>query len=324
MYANYYKNFKKFIKNFSKIKSNPLILITISGGQDSLCLMRLVNNYISNNHLLIDVHYLYVDHQWTNDSLEHIEHLINYLKYYKYKLFIYQISQLQFTESFARKYRYKIITQHAINYQCNLILTGHNKTDKIETFFLNLLRGTGIHGATSLHLFNKLNQQQYIFRPLLYLNKYYLSWLCKKYYLPIWSDTTNYNYSIKRNRIRYELMKYLQNYFNYDIENHIISFIECLNQDNEYIKQNAIKLYYKNRHTDYIALNYQITKVQNYALKKRLIQLFLYHNLNKIIDQHTILEILKLMNLPKYNKKKIKYFFFQLNFNHEWLYITFV
>lgn len=82
----YFNNLINHIINKYKIKS---ILIAISGGQDSICLIKLCESFNhSYKNEINKFEYIYIDHQWRRDSEEHIKHLINYFKSIK-KKYIY-------------------------------------------------------------------------------------------------------------------------------------------------------------------------------------------------------------------------------------------
>nr|QCI08332.1 tRNA Ile-lysidine synthetase [Ptilothamnion sphaericum] len=273
---SYFNNQLQFI--IAKYKINTL-LISISGGQDSLCLIKIIEN-LKKNKVIYKVHYIYIDHQWNIKSKKQILHLINYIKQYKSQMTIYQIHNYALSESIARSNRYHILINYAIKNQYQYILTAHTQTDKIETFLYNLIRGTSIDGATSLIPHREIDSHLHIFRPFLLISRINTNWFCRKFCLPIWSDYSNYNLYIKRNRIRNELIPYLKNYFNINVENKIVNFLMLSNEDNEYIKQNSMKLYLKSRHKYFIALNYEQIKHQHITLKKRTLQLFFFHNFN--------------------------------------------
>ena len=195
--------FNKIIYQYS-INS---ILLAISGGQDSICLIKLVNEMKKKNTFSkkLQVSYIYIDHQWKNNSREQIRHVVNYIRSIKEFIEIYQIKKVLISENDCRTHRYHIICQHAIKYKYQLIITGHNQTDKIETFLQNMMRGSGIEGLTSLTLKTKLYENKFLFRPLVNIKREMIYWLCKKFCLPIWSDSTNYIYQIQRNKRCFEL-----------------------------------------------------------------------------------------------------------------------
>nr|YP_009399656.1 tRNA Ile-lysidine synthetase [Digenea simplex]ARW69475.1 tRNA Ile-lysidine synthetase [Digenea simplex] len=302
------------------------ILLAISGGQDSMYLIYIIEKlkkHIILENIVLDVAYIYVDHQWKNYSYKQIEHIINYVRSLNRNIDIYQNKKNTFSEHECRIKRYHIIFQHAIKHKYTLILTGHNKTDKIETFFQGLLRGSGMDGTTSLTLQSINNRNFHLLRPLLNIAREKIYWKCKKNFLPIWSDTTNYIYSIHRNRLRNEIIPYMKKYLHQNIENNIEHLLKNYYYDNEYIKQNTIKTYLKVRHKKYISINFRKLQKQNIALQVRIIQLFLYHNINIEINYNKLTRLIRIMN-QKSNKllEKIEYKSLQINFHNEWLYIT--
>nr|QCI06527.1 tRNA Ile-lysidine synthetase [Erythroglossum lusitanicum] len=282
------KNSNKYIFNTIKKHKISSILIAISGGQDSIYLTDLIKNLKSQCNIN-QIEYIYVDHQWKIDSVKQIEHIINYLKPSKNNLNIYQIKKIILSENLSRIYRYHTIINHAIKYKYSIILTGHSQTDKLETFLLNLTRGTSLEGATSLTLHRKLNYNIHIIRPIINSNRSNINWYCRKFSLPNWSDTTNNYYTMQRNRVRYELMPYLRKYFNINIEKNLNIFLKTCFNDNEYIKQNTIKLYLNIRHNRYIAINLSYTNQQHISIKYRILQLFFYHNFCILLNNNMLI-----------------------------------
>nr|YP_009397384.1 tRNA Ile-lysidine synthetase [Dasyclonium flaccidum]ARW66570.1 tRNA Ile-lysidine synthetase [Dasyclonium flaccidum] len=325
MNQNIEKNFNNILINIVDKRKKTSILTAISGGQDSICLIKLIENLkkkliLLGNENKINIEYIYIDHQWKKDSTKQIQHIISYLKSLKQVIKIYQIKDLALSENSCRKYRYHTIIQHAIKYKQNIIITAHTETDKIETFFQNVLRGAGIEGVTSLRLARKLNKDIYIIRPLINIKRDNTYYLCKKHYLPIWSDITNYNYNIQRNRVRNELIPYLRQYFNNNVENNLKYLIKYYHYDNEYIKQNTIKFYISSIHEKFIAINYKKVNKQHFALQIRVIQLFYFHNFNRYLNKNQLLELIKIINKFKLNLN-IKYKNFYLNTISRWIYI---
>nr|QCI04385.1 tRNA Ile-lysidine synthetase [Antithamnion hubbsii] len=315
----------EFLKNFYfKIQNSSInkIIIAISGGQDSICLIKLIESIQKSIHFNLKITYLYIDHQWKITSKIQIQHIVNYIKSYQDDIIIYQVKNLPYSETEARKYRYEIIFNHANNYNYELIITGHSLTDKIETCLQKIFRGTSLNGITSLNQDRYIKYKFHLYRPLLNISRHDIKWFCQYFCLPIWSDTTNYYYNIKRNRLRYELVPYLKNYFHPNIEKNINSFLHISNIDNEYIKQNVIKIYLWIRHKKNIAINHQILKKQHLAIQQRIIYLFFFHNFNLFINQEIIYNILVKVNQCNYIPDKISWTIKQIYIEQKWLYIT--
>lgn len=293
----------KFQINFTKfIQKHSNLLLAISSGQDSLCLLKLLYDYLNKYQYKIEA--IYVDHQWKHDSSSHTQHIINIMRTTQIPITIYQMKQFALSENTARQIRYKIFIQHAIRKKCSAILTGHNKNDRVETLLHNIIRGTSLNGITNLTLNKKLNNQISIVRPLINFSRSEIAWFCRLFYLPVWSDTTNYNFYIKRNRLRYELIPYLQNHFNPQLQKILINFIDFCHNDHEYIKENTLKLYINSIHKRVISINLKRLSYQHKALQERVIKLFFYYHFQKTVDKHLVSTIL---NLNYINTTKILY-----------------
>lgn len=312
---------KKLIYNLKKhLNYKDNLLIAISGGQDSLCLIKLLIDCLNNKNYRLEA--IYIDYQWQNNSIKHTKQLIHLTKKLAIKLSIYQIKSLTFSEKYARELRYQILIDHAIKYNFSKILLGHNKNDKIETFLHKLFRGTSIEGAIGLVWKRKITSRIYIIRPMLNFTKAEIEWFCRKFNLPIWSDITNYNYLITRNRLRYELIPYLKQYLNLNVIDSIYSFLDLSQVDNDYIKENTIRLYLKIKHHQLVSLNMNLLKQEHITLQKRSLQLFFQYNFNISIKQKTITNIInysenKVSNILQTNNLVIQY-------KNNWLYANFI
>lgn len=314
---------KKFYINIQKLSKKQLIhsiLIAISGGQDSLCLIKLIQ-YLKKYYIpSLIISYIYIDYQWKKDSQEQIKHLINIINN-NGEVNIYQVKEITISENKARNLRYKIIIRHALKYKHQIIMTAHTNTDTIETFLQQLMRGTSIDGATSLVDKRIISDKTELWRPLLNFKRIEISWFCRKYYIPIWSDITNYEYSIQRNRLRNEFIPYLKKYFCKDIDKKIDSFLNICKVENEYIKQNAIKLYLKSCHKYNMALKYSLLNKQHIALQSRTLQIFFYHNLNKCLPMKILKKIILKIHNDKIKPNTIQWNQVYIKIQNQWLYI---
>ncbi len=112
-------------------------------------------------------------------------------------------------EDAARRERYSFLRRIRDEEGARAIVTGHNRDDQAETLLLRLLRGSGRAGLAAMR-----PRSRGIVRPLLdvsraeilaYLEERGLSW-CE--------DTTNADRTPMRNRVRHELLPYLESRFN--------------------------------------------------------------------------------------------------------------
>jgi tRNA(Ile)-lysidine synthase len=134
----------------------------------------------------------------------------------------------------ARQLRYQWFEEIREQYAYNYIATAHHQNDSIETFFINLIRGTGISGLHGI-----LPKQGNIIRPLLFATKTEIESFTTKHKLNYREDSSNASDKYLRNKIRHHLIPLL-NEFNPSAENAINKSIEHL-REVEHIYKNVIE-----------------------------------------------------------------------------------
>nr|YP_009293689.1 tRNA(Ile)-lysidine synthase [Rhodymenia pseudopalmata]AOM64371.1 tRNA(Ile)-lysidine synthase [Rhodymenia pseudopalmata] len=314
-----HKQFNSILKTYH-VNS---MLIAVSGGQDSLCLIKLTEDFIRLHKITADIEYIYIDHQWRQDSIYQAQHLVSHISQRKCNLSIYQIKNLTFSELDARHLRYQIIIGHAKKHRLSTVITAHTVTDAVETFIQKIIRGSSLDSATGLNMQRKISGKIQVIRPLIKFSRAELNWFCRKFFLPTWSDTTNYYHNINRNRLRHELIPYIKKYYSCSIENNLSKLINNYIIDNDYIKQNTIKLYLLNRHKFSIAINHKIIQKQHLALKIRILQMFFYHNFNKCLSNNKLYKLINIINKVgiESNLYTLKWKSMAVKISNKWIYV---
>lgn len=110
-------------------------------------------------------------------------------------------------EAWARAQRYSIF-QSLLDANTALI-TAHHQDDQVETFFLNLFRGSGVAGLSSMPTVKILGQGLHV-RPLLALTRADLEQYAQKNDLTWIEDPSNKNEDFDRNYLRNKLLPSLQ------------------------------------------------------------------------------------------------------------------
>ena len=161
-------------------------------------------------------------------------------------------------EEAARHLRYEYFAQllmqsgnQAIR-QSSIVATAHHADDSIETFFLNLFRGTGIHGLHGIRpnsQFSILNSQFSIIRPLLCFSRADINAYVAERGLEFVEDYTNAELDARRNRIRHQLMPLLRELYP-SVDQTMLANIERLHDTEvlldayvEQLRQQLIKPY---------------------------------------------------------------------------------
>ncbi|MCD4793553.1 MAG: tRNA lysidine(34) synthetase TilS [Bacteroidales bacterium] len=155
------------------------------------------------------------------------------------------------TSSFAEKNKYSVEEAARIlrydwfeslrkKHNTDYILTAHHLNDKIETFFINLIAGTGIRGLRSIQAKNG-----YIIRPLLFAEQNEIKSYCKENNISYRIDKSNLDTNFVRNKIRHEIIPRLKE-INPNISDTMSSNFDILNDLEEiyinYINNNIKKI----------------------------------------------------------------------------------
>ena len=111
----------------------------------------------------------------------------------------------QSIEQAARNLRYDFFEQLRQQHHYAAILTAHHRDDSTETFFLNLLRGTGIAGLHGI-----LPIQGHIVRPLLPFSRSDIEAYAAQQHLSHVEDSTNASLDYLRNQVRHRLLPLLR------------------------------------------------------------------------------------------------------------------
>lgn len=111
-------------------------------------------------------------------------------------------------EMACRELRYRWFEEMADRLDLQAIAVAHHRDDQIETFFLNLLRGSGVKGLAAMKPRNGL-----IIRPLLEITRRQITEYLDKEGLPYVTDSTNASDEYKRNRLRNRVIPLLNELF---------------------------------------------------------------------------------------------------------------
>ncbi|MEG4086548.1 tRNA lysidine(34) synthetase TilS [Microcoleus sp. POL10_C6] len=265
------------------LPSNQRLLVAVSGGQDSLCLIKLLLDLQPKWGWNLGI--AHCDHRWRSDSEASANHVEQLAKNWGISYYLETASDISKTEAAARKWRYQALTEIAIAHNYPYIVTGHTASDRAETLLYNLIRGSGADGLSALTWTRPLldfrlpiadfrlgnssenpnsqipadftleNQDEnspskiqnlkskiYLVRPLLEITRSQTGQFCQEQKLPIWEDSTNQDLQYTRNRIRSELLPYLETHFNPKAQQALAQTAELLRADVEYLELAASDL----------------------------------------------------------------------------------
>lgn len=213
------------------------LLVAVSGGQDSLCLAKLLQMQSAKFNWNLTI--AHCDHRWRSDSSANAAHVENIAKEWGITFCLRTADSILANEADARKWRYAMLVEIANINKCAYVATGHTRSDRVETLLHNLIRGSGADGLTSLTWMRSLTPEIKLVRPLLNVSRHETLAFCRENQIPIWEDSTNQNLEYRRNRLRLETIPYLQEHFNPQLEIAIAQTSELLHDDVLYLEKQA-------------------------------------------------------------------------------------
>lgn len=275
------------------------LLVAVSGGQDSLCLIKLLLDLQRKWEWNIAI--AHCDHCWREDSQANADHVQNLAQHWHIPFYLETANEPVNSEATARNWRYHALTKIAQTHHYQYVITGHTASDRAETLLYNLIRGTGADGLQALTWQRPLTDDIILVRPLLEITRSQTEQFCQDFNLPIWEDSTNQNLQYPRNRIRQELIPYLKVNFHSQVETNLAQTAELLQAEVEYLEQTAhhwrLEASVKGEKQD-LQLNRQILKTLPLALQRRVIRQVLQNILPESPNFEHIEKLVALITAP--------------------------
>jgi tRNA(Ile)-lysidine synthase len=222
------------------LERNQRILVAVSGGQDSLCLIKILLDLQPKWGWQLGI--AHCDHRWRPDSQANAEYVEQLARTWETPFYCQTAEQALPSEAAARQWRYQALSAIAQTNGYTCIITGHTASDRAETLVYNLIRGSGAEGLQALTWKRSLDSGLVLVRPLLQVTRTETAEFCQHMQLQVWEDVTNQDLSYARNRIRQELIPYLQTHFNPQVESTLAQTAELLQAEVEYLEQAARQL----------------------------------------------------------------------------------
>jgi tRNA(Ile)-lysidine synthase len=206
------------VKNLQIAGSKPTLLLALSGGLDSVILLHLLAELRAN--LPFELHAMHVHHGlsvnadvWADFCAVQCQQLnvplqivhVNVTKNPDYK------NSEQGIEAEARQLRYNALFTYAADEKApHFVVTAHHQDDQAETLLLQLFRGAGVKGLSSMAA---VDNKRRLLRPLLNVSRQTLHEYALQHAIQWCDDESNDNTQYDRNFVRHELMPVLESRF---------------------------------------------------------------------------------------------------------------
>jgi tRNA(Ile)-lysidine synthase len=299
-----------FIKEHRLIASRKTLLVAVSGGQDSVCLLHVLKSLQST--FGINLHVAHLNHllrgnESASDAVYVAELAISLgipATIGQRDVRAYQKKQGISLEEAAREVRYSFLTEVAAAIGADRVAVGHTLDDNVETILLHLVRGTGTRGLRGLQpatRWQSLEKELTVVRPLLEVRRDETAEYCSSHQLQPCLDSTNLSLTPLRNRVRLELLPLLKSY-NPQVIEALLRTARIAGDDIAYLEKEADRLWRRvaSRQGETIVLDRKALLKLHSSLQRYLLRLSIENvvgNLKDIEARH-IEGLMQALNKP--------------------------
>jgi tRNA(Ile)-lysidine synthase len=204
------------IREHGMIRPGDRVLAAVSGGADSMALLLCL--YSLKPILRFELDVAHLNHSLRGRESDGDEDFVRRAAEERGLAFYSEVidvrgcaeSKKRNLEQTAREERYAFLRRTARNSGANRVAVGHNQDDQAETVLFRLLRGSGVEGLSSIHPV----VGRHLVRPLLDCSRQLILQYLERRQCAYREDSSNRDLTYSRNRIRLELIPYLQRHFN--------------------------------------------------------------------------------------------------------------
>lgn len=228
------------LRNKMNLKHNDTVIIAVSGGPDSMCLLNLLT--ILREEININIVCAHVNHNVRKESKHEKTFVEEYCNSHSITFEYMKIKEYG-DDNFhneARNKRYEYFNNMILKYGAKYLFTAHHADDLIETILMRIVRGSTLRGYSGFS--KKVKMDNYILcRPLIGIAKTEILKYCKFNGLKYVNDKSNQKDVYTRNRFR----KYIVPLFKKEdtkVEKKFIQFSNTLLEYDEYINKDVDKV----------------------------------------------------------------------------------
>ena len=224
-----------FIEHNQLMNINRKQLVAVSGGADSVALLLILKK------LGYDLDAVHCNFHLRGDESDRDEQFVKklceennislHISHFDTNVYasIHQVS----IEMAARELRYRYFEQLRQDIGAESICVAHHQNDTVETFLMNLVRGTGIHGLTGIKPRNG-----FVVRPMLEVSKHEIEEFLRGIGQTYVIDSTNLKDNVVRNKLRLNIIPQLES-INPQVSSHIIQTVKHLSEVEQILNQSV-------------------------------------------------------------------------------------
>ncbi len=286
-----------FIREHHLLSGQHCLLVGVSGGPDSVCLLDIL--FQLREELNIELYVAHLNHQLRGAESEadaqYVAHLARQLgipaTIEQRDVKAYHARCHASLEEAAREVRYTFLAQVAKSLGTDRVAVGHTTDDHLETILMHLVRGTGTKGLRGLQpssLWQSSGSRLTIIRPLLQVSRQETEAYCHAHHFVPRMDVSNLSLSPLRNRIRHQLLPLLENY-NPGVAEALLRSARIASDDLAFLEQESARLWGKvaQIHGETVSIDKESFLGLPLALKRQLLRSVIERLLGSLKDIET-------------------------------------
>ncbi|MGM9835103.1 MAG: tRNA lysidine(34) synthetase TilS [Bacilli bacterium] len=280
---------KDVLNNLKIITPTDKMIVGVSGGEDSMCLLHFLLNNFNKKNIIV----AHVNHNIRSASASELEFVKSYCEN---NGVIFESTILPndkiYSESKLRTMRYDFFSSLITKYKASYLLTAHHGDDLMETILMRLTRGSTLKGYAGIKIIDT-KDNYHILRPLLNISKEMISNYIKEHNIPFVLDESNESDKYTRNRYRHHIIPELKKE-NKDIHKKYLSFSKELLDYYELVDNLVEKDIKENGCSKYNLTDFN---KKNTLLQKKIIEKILYYNYGNDISVLTSKHVEEIQNI---------------------------
>jgi len=273
--ATFLKQIRDTIRHYDMLRRGDRVLAAVSGGADSVCMLMALLKL--KKELGIEVLAGNMDHGLRGEESEADSCFVKELAAGLGIEFLHKKTDARkggkkgaSLEERAREKRYAFLTKAAAENGCGVIATGHTMDDQAETVLMKVVYGSSISGITGIPPVRD-EEGVRIIRPLIRTERAGGRAFLEKNGVAYVEDSSNNDMRFLRNRIRGELLPFLEGY-NPKIKRALVNLSDTLREDMPFLegaRRKAVRKHAAGR-GDGICIEIKDMVLQPRALRKEI------------------------------------------------------